>query len=580
MRPIIILAILCLFLSPTSWSAAVPDAPELIDNLVIYTAKKIITMEPALPEATAVAVAKGKIVAVGSLKSLSSWTNQTNSRIDRRFEGKVIMPGFIDPHVHPSLPAVLSQFAFIAPDDWSLPTGEFPGAKTPDAYIKRLKQLASEHNDKSIPFIAWGYHPLWHGILFRKELTELFPNQPVMLWHRSFHELIVNDAALNLLEVTEADLVGHPLTNWAKGHFYENGMYALIPKMPFIFDPARFGKGMQNFIQMVHQGGVTTALDMGTGVFGNPDAEINLIRHTVESSQAPARIILTPIITDFISRKRTIEQALQQIDKWRDESSHRVKFDRRFKLMIDGAIYSGLAQFKFPGYIDGHEGVWMVSKEVTQRWAQAFWDAGYQLHAHTNGDGSAEVLIDLLKTLQKNTPTVDHRLSLEHFAYTTEDQNRQLKELGAVVSANPYYHFILSDIYSDQWLGADRGNQMVRLGSLERLGVPFAFHSDSPMAPLEPLMLVSAAVNRITINGNLTGSLERVSLDAALRAITINAAWVMGYEDEIGSIRAGKKADFTILEADPYRVNPKRIKDIEIWGTVFEGTPAPIMRDD
>ena len=580
MRPIIILAILCLFLSPTSWSAAVPDAPEIIDNLVIYTAKKIITMEPALPEATAVAVAKGKIVAVGSLKSLSSWTNQTNSRIDRRFEGKVIMPGFIDPHVHPSLPAVLTQFAFIAPDDWSLPTGDFPGAKSPAAYIKRLKKLANQHSDKTIPFIAWGYHPLWHGTLFREELTELFPDQPVMLWHRSFHELIVNDAALNLLEVTEADLVGHPLTNWAKGHFYENGMYALIPKMPFIFDPARFGKGMQNFIQMVHQGGVTTALDMGTGVFGNPDAEINLIRHTVESSQAPARIILTPIITDFISRKRTIEQAVQQIDKWRDESSHRVKFDRRFKLMIDGAIYSGLAQFKFPGYIDGHEGVWMVSKEVTQRWAQAFWDAGYQLHAHTNGDGSAEVLIDLLKTLQKNTPTVDHRLSLEHFAYTTEDQNRQLKELGAVVSANPYYHFILSDIYSDQWLGADRGNQMVRLGSLERLGVPFAFHSDSPMAPLEPLMLVSAAVNRITINGNLTGSLERVSLDAALRAITINAAWVMGYEDEIGSIRAGKKADFTILEADPYRVNPKRIKDIEIWGTVFEGTPAPIMRDD
>jgi predicted amidohydrolase YtcJ len=580
MRPIFKLAILSLFLSPASWSIESPNTSKSIDDLVIYTAKKIITMEPALPEATAVAVADGKIVAVGSLKSLDSWIKQTNSRIDRRFEGKVIMPGFIDPHVHPSLPAVLTQFAFIAPDDWSLPTGEFPGAKTPAAYIKRLKQLASEHTDKTIPFIAWGYHPLWHGTLFRKELTELFPDQPVMLWHRSFHELIANDAALELLGVTEADLVGQPLTNWSKGHFYENGMYALIPKMPFIFDPVRFGKGMQNFIQMVHQGGVTTALDMGTGVFGNPDAEISLIRHTVESSQAPARVILTPIITDFIGRKQTIEQALQQVDKWRSQNSHRVMFDRRFKLMIDGAIYSGLAQFKFPGYIDGHEGVWMVSKEVTQQWAQAFWDAGYQLHAHTNGDGSAEVLIDLLKTLQKNTPTVDHRLSLEHFAYTTEDQNRQLKELGAVVSANPYYHFILSDIYSDQWLGADRGNQMVRLGSLERLGVPFAFHSDSPMAPLEPLSLVSAAVNRITINGNLTGELERVSLDAGLRAITINAAWVMGYEDQIGSIRAGKKADFTILEADPYKVNPKRIKDIKIWGTVFEGTPAPLAIED
>ena len=556
------------------WAA---DRSNVQSPLVIYTAKKIITMEPALPEATAVAVAEGHIVAVGSLKSLRSWSDKKDSIIDRRFADKVIMPGFIDPHVHPSLPAVLTQFPFIAPDDWSLPTGEFPGAKTPKTYTARLKELVAQHDDPSIPFITWGYHPLWHGELFRQQLTALFPDKPVMLWHRSFHELIGNDAAMALLGVTEAELDGNPLTNWARGHFFENGMYALIPKMPFIFDPARFGKGMQNFIQMVHQGGVTTALDMGTGVFGNPDAEISLIRHTVETSQAPARVILTPIITDFIGRKQTIEQALQQVDKWRSENSRRVMFDRRFKLMIDGAIYSGLAQFKFPGYIDGHEGVWMVPKEVTEQWAQAFWDAGYQLHAHTNGDGSAEVLIDLLKTLQKNTPTVDHRLSLEHFAYTTEDQNRQLKELGAVVSANPYYHFILSDIYSDQWLGADRGNQMVRLGSLERLGVPFAFHSDSPMAPLEPLALVSAAVNRITINGNLTGQRERVSLNAGLRAITINAAWVMGYEDQIGSIRAGKKADFTILEADPYEVNPKRIKDIKIWGTVFEGVPAPLV---
>ena len=577
MKPIAKLALTYLLCAFSSGSAAGQvETAQSVDDLIIFTAKKIITMESALPEATAVAVANGRIVSVGSLESLSSWTGQKDARIDRRFEGKVIMPGFIDPHVHPSLPAVLTQFPFIAPDDWSLPTGEFPGAKTPEAYLKRLKQLVAEHSDESVPFIAWGYHPLWHGDLFREELTALFPGQPVMLWHRSFHEIVANDAALEMLDIKQADLAGNPLTDWAKGHFYENGMYALIPKMPFLFDPARFSSGMENFIQMVHQGGVTTALDMGTGVFGNPDAEIDLIRHTVETLQAPARLILTPIITDFIGRGVSIEDALVQVDKWRAQNSHRVMFDRRFKLMIDGAIYSGLAQFKFPGYIDGHQGVWMVPAEVSQQWAQAFWDAGYQIHAHTNGDGSAEVLIDLLKTLQKNTPKSDHRLALEHFAYTTEDQNRQLAELGAVVSANPYYHYMLSDMYSDQWLGADRGSQMVRLGSLERLGMPFAFHSDSPMAPLEPLTLVSAAVNRVTINGNLTGANERVSLHAALRAITIDAAWVMGWEDEIGSIRAGKKADFTILEADPYEVGPSGVKDIKIWGTVFEGLPAPL----
>lgn len=567
-------------LTPTILHAESIDHGRSDGELVIYTAKKIITMEPALPKATAVAVADGRIVAVGSLNSLQSWIDQKGARIDTRFADKVIMPGFIDPHVHPSLPALLTQFPFIAPDDWSLPTGEFPSAKTPEAYIARLKQLVAQHLDANIPFITWGYHPLWHGELFRQQLTALFPDQPVMLWHRSFHELIVNDAALALLGVQKSDVEGNRQINWDKGHFFENGLYALVPKMPFLFDPARFGQGMENFVEMVHQGGVTTALDMGTGVFGDPAAEINLIRHTMETTQAPARVILTPIITDFIGRGVTIDDAFREIDQWRAQSSHRVLFDRRFKLMIDGAIYSGLAQFDYPGYIDGHHGVWMVPESTITEWAQAFWDAGYQLHAHTNGDASAARLIKLLKTLQRATPRADHRLALEHFAYTTEDQNRQLKELGAVVSANPYYHFILSDIYSEQWLGADRGNQMVRLGSLERLGVPFAFHSDSPMAPLEPLRLVSAAVNRVTINGNLTGANERVSLEAGLRAITIDAAWVMGWEDKIGSIRAGKKADFTILEADPYQVEPKRLKDIKIWGTVFEGTPAPLEPSD
>ena len=99
--------------------------------LVVYTAKKIITMEPALPEATAVAVADGRIVAVGSLDSLKPWLAVSEVTIDHSLDDKVVMPGFIDPHVHPSLPAVLTQFPFLAPDDWSLPTGEFPGASTP-----------------------------------------------------------------------------------------------------------------------------------------------------------------------------------------------------------------------------------------------------------------------------------------------------------------------------------------------------------------------------------------------------------------------------------------------------------------
>jgi predicted amidohydrolase YtcJ len=569
------LALLLYVVMAPAYGSGTAVAPPL-DDLTIYTARKIITMEPALPQATAVAVADGRIVAVGSLDSMQGWIDRHAARTDRRFEQKVIMPGFIDPHVHPSLPAVLTQFPFLAPDDWSLPTGEFPGAKTPQAYVSRLKALAAQHDDPAVPFIVWGYHPLWHGELFRADLNALFPNQPVMLWHRSFHEIVANDAAFELLGVADESIPEHPEIDWARGHFYENGLMHLVPHLTFLFDPERYGGGVRNFIEMMHRGGVTTALDMGVGIFDDPAGEIALIRHQAESMQAPARIIMTPIISYFLSKGISIPDAMTAIDEWRAGNSRRVMLDRHFKLMMDGAIFSGLAQMGFPGYMDGHQGVWMAPLPVTTEWAQAFWDAGYKIHAHTNGDASAAALIDLLRSLQSNTPRDDHRLTLEHYAYTTEDQSRQMEALGMVVSANPYYHYILSDIYSDQWLGPDRGSQMVRLGSLERLGVPFAFHSDCPMGPLQPLVLAAAAANRVTINGNATGSLERVSLDAALRAITIDAAWVMGWEDEIGSIRAGKRADFTILEADPYKVGAKGLADIKIWGTVFEGEVAPV----
>lgn len=547
-------------------------------ELVVYTASKIITMEPALPEATAVAVADGRIVSVGSLESLQPWLAGNDVTIDRSLEDKVILPGFIDPHVHPSLPAILTQFPFLAPDDWTLPSGDFPGARTPQAYEASLKALVAQRTDLDVPFVVWGYHPLWHGEVYRERLNSWFPNTPVMLWHRSFHELIGNDAAFAMLGITEADTQGNHENDWEKGHFWETGMTAIVPKMGFLFEPARFGQGMQNFLEMAHRGGVTTVLDMGTGVFGNPAQEIALIRQVTESTEAPLRIILTPIITDFLARGKTPQEAMVEIAQWRAGNSHRVMMENHFKLMMDGAIFSGLAQMGPPGYIDGHEGVWLAPLPVTAQWARAFWNAGYQLHAHTNGDKSAAAFIDLLRSLQAQKPRSDHRFTLEHFAYSTQDQSRQLKALGAVVSANPYYHYLLSDMYSELWLGEDRGSQMVRLGSLERLEVPFALHSDSPMAPLSPLTLAWNATNRLTINGEIGAPQERISLTGALQAITTDAAWIVGWENEIGSIRAGKRADFTILEADPYQVGVAGLKDIKVWGTVFEGEPHPVIQ--
>ena len=249
-----------------------------------------------------------------------------------------------------------------------------------------------------------------------------------------------------------------------------------------------------------------------------------------------------------------------------------VTVGNHFKLMIDGAIFSGLSQMGSPGYLDGHTGVWMVDVPTLETFAKTFWDAGFQIHAHSNGDAATARFIDLLDYLLRESPRADHRMTLEHFAYSTEDQNRKLAALGAAVSANPYYHYILSEMYSGDWLGPDRGPQMVRLGSLESKGVPVGLHSDSPMAPLSPLTLMWTAVARENISGEKTGQAEVMSRYGALKAVTIDAAWILGLQDSIGSIRAGKAADFTVLAADPLTVPLEQLRSIEVIGTVFAGT--------
>ena len=575
--------IVMLYVEPVWAKPNNSQAVDSIDSLTVYVAKNIITMDDATPNATAVAVANGKIVSVGSLASLKPWTSKYKTRIDKTFADKVIMPGFIDPHVHPSLPAILTQFPFIAPDDWFIPTGNFPGAKNHQDYLTALKAQVAQYQKQgnhSKPFITWGFHQLWHGDVYRPLLDKLYPKTPVILWHRSFHELIANTAAIDMLQVSEQEAKEHPVDiNWSKGLFTEYGAKAVfVPKlMSKILTPKLYAQGMEDFVEMLHLGGVTSAMDMGVGIFGDPESEIAMIKKAM--ADAPARIVLTPLITDFLTRKVSPEQALEQVQQWQKSNTEKVILDGHFKLMIDGAAFSGLAQMDFPGYIDGHQGIWMSPLEVTYQYAEVFWNAGFQLHAHTNGDKSTQALIDIVARLQQQKPRFDHRTLLEHFLYAKEDQMVKMAALGMGVSANPYYQYILADMYAENWLGEDRGRNMSPLAGVQRAGMKLALHSDAPMAPLSPLTLVWAAVNRTTINDNQNSLAQALTVDEALRAVTINAAWAMKKENTIGSIRAGKMADFVILQQDPYVVDKIKIKDIAIWGTVFSGELYPIKRD-
>ena len=152
----------------------------------------------------------------------------------------------------------------------------------------------------------------------------------------------------------------------------------------------------------------------------------------------------------------------------------------------------------------------------------------------------------------------------------------RVKSLDAIISANPYYVTALSDLYSKKGLGPERALEMVRLGDVDRAGIKFGLHSDMPMAPGSPLALMHAAVNRINFANEVAGPNQRVSPLAALKGVTLDAAYIMGLEKDYGSISEGKLANFTILSENPLSVNPQTIKDIEIKATIVEGQYYPI----
>ena len=200
-----------------------------------------------------------------------------------------------------------------------------------------------------------------------------------------------------------------------------------------------------------------------------------------------------------------------------------------------------------------------------------YWDAGYHIHTHVNGDEGLQVVIDVLKERMENNPRSNHRFTIVHFAVSNDKQVEALGEMGVIITANPYYVTSLADRYSEVGLGPERADTMVRLGSVAKTSMPISLHSDMPMAAADPLFLAWCAVNRKTVSGRVAAPEQSISRERALTAITIESAYVLEKENELGSIKSGKKADFTILEQDPYEVEVDDLKDITVWGVVFEG---------
>jgi len=539
-----------------------------LDRIVV--AKNLVTLDDQHSNANALYIKKNRIHAVGLKKDLVK--EFPDVFVDYSHKDDTIVPGFIEHHIHPLLAAITMNSHVVAIDDWNISSKKTYGIRNRKDYLKRLNVVENSMKDNN-PLISWGFHHYFHGKLTRQDLDLISKDRPILIIHRSFHEFIMNTKALEFFGISEEDIEHlnyeeKELANLEDGHFSERGLIAVMPKiMNYLAAPERIIKGLEISERYFQEQGITLIANPGAMY----DRGIQQAKNYVfGDEETPFRSLYIPsalYMLEHIDKENLLEETKSLIS-W---GAGRVEFiPNHIKLFSDGAMYSQNMVLR-DGYLDGHQGVWLMENNVFKETFRLYWDAGYQIHVHQNGDAGLDRVLDVLEENIKRYPREDHRTTIVHFGYSAFDQIDRMKKLGVIVSANPYYVATLSDLYSKQGVGYERSQEMVRLGDVIRSDIPLSLHSDMPMAPASPLALMDAAVNRINYANKVAGPDQRIDPLTALKGVTINSAYTLGIESEYGSITPGKYANLTILSDNPLTINPLKIKNINVIGTIEEG---------
>ncbi|MGI9222540.1 MAG: amidohydrolase [Woeseiaceae bacterium] len=557
-----------------------PDTATETSAFTLWHGGPIVTMNPEQPRADAVVTSDaGEILYVGSLPGAQEQFPNAQSH---ELTGKTMMAGFIEQHLHPFLAALTLSIPVVAPEAWELPHKTWPAAPDAESYIARLTEIEAAMVNEYEILWSWGYNNYFHGELNRQMLDEISDTRPIAVWHRSVHEFFLNSAAIEKFGINQADIdkLGAEVTaqcNLEAGHFFEAG--ALLYLMPIILpdlgNAERFKAGLKQMVEMLHDNGITAYNEPGAFI---PDAMVPLYANVLGAEDVP-------MYSFFIAETKTpffragpdgVLQAVEELVSTFGDNQKVRYFEGHIKMLVDGAIVSQLMMMR-DGYLDGHHGEWIQKPEEIEVISKIFWEAGYQLHIHVNGDLGLDTVIELLKRRQSEFPRDDHRTTIVHFANSADDQIQELADLGVVVSANPYYVTGFGERWAEVGLGPERAHAMTRLGPVEDAGISVSFHSDMPIAPADPLYLAWSAITRESLTGNALRPDLAMSVDGAMRAITIDAAYSWRMEDTLGSIEVGKIANFTILDENPYDVDPHHLKDIVVDATVFEGQLFPVQ---
>ena len=502
--------------------------------VIVFSGRKIITMDRNFPIASHVAVRNGVIVGVGGPDCGDGWGKVTH---DPRFADKVIMPGLIEAHAHVSAGGVW-RFTYCGHYTRSDPNGtDWPGLRNYEALIDRLRAVAQK-TPPGEPVVGWGFDP---NFLEGRRLDKMHLDQISTL------HLVKGADGLPNGELQEFAAMG-PAMAVARVSFSELGDADAV---------AAYGRVARNC-------GVTTVADLLSELY---DDEVTNLRRITGAAAFPARYV--PVMNAMVGDP---EAEAQRAAALRARSTSKLDLGRA-KLFTDGAIQGFTAKLKAPGYFNGPDnGMWNMDLEHYEACVRALHRAGIKTHIHTNGDAASEMAIDVYEKVMLDSPNPDLRHTLEHVQLAGVDQFKRMKALGLTINLFSNHVHYFGDLHLRLTIGPDRAHRMnAARDAWDIWGGDFAIHSDAPVTPMAPLATAWAAVNRVTETGQSMGTSQQITVPQALHNITMGAAYVLKLDHKVGSIQSGKFADFTVLDDDPLEADPLNLKDVPVVATVLGG---------
>ena len=540
--------------------AVQPLRSESASKADLLVAGALITMDDAQPTAEAMAVANGRILAVGSRRDLETFVGPNTTLLDH--QSGVIMPGFVEPHLH----LVSSALVFDGVD--CSPYAN----KTLDAVLAALKAAAAKAPQGQTvvgqlfdPSLPPGQPDLTVALL-----DQISTDVPIVVMNASQHFFYVNSAAYAAAGIT-AETPNPPGGDYGArdgtltGIVAENAaMLSFIKVLPPLTPPV-IAQAINGIAAMAAKAGVTYIHEAATGAVAGV-AEVDLLHQVFAQPGFSVRGSLSlwgEKLDDFIGVGITPgagdDRLRSQTIKWVSDGSNQ-GYTGYMRENYLGRDSRGVANFT-PEQLAAN-----LAKTVT---------AGWPIMMHANGDAALDMVMTAFAATAK-LPAWDpgKRHRIEHCSLLHDEHIAAMAALGVTPSFLMNHVRLWGKVMRDDILGAQRAALLDRYASVVNAGLRASFHCDFSVSPIGPLnYIATAAARTMADGGEVLNAGERVSVAQALKGSTIDAAWMCHADNLVGSLAAGKAADFVFLSEDPlsHEADPDGVRDIGVLATYLDG---------